>query len=238
MVRTGLPQRLFVTACALSGTTNLATRRFGAKPFLPKLFVLRYANMGGLDPAEFEGLEEPSFSGYLPWDSPAPELPSSGAPAPEGDEEAPYCSERLDWFGDSVGLFSSSIGEGLQYVLTQIAVFHDRLQSILHKGPIYNYFFGLNIRSLERDLFQKMLHDCVQSSGSYVFRLIVHTKSHGSDLFQTIGRKLQIHSFGAEEGLRLTGQGIFRSGKNLKEIRLGKLFQLYSNGKAPLQFRN
>ncbi len=55
MVRTGLPQRLFVTACALSGTTNLATRRFGAKPFLPKLFVLRYANMGGLDPAEFEG---------------------------------------------------------------------------------------------------------------------------------------------------------------------------------------
>lgn len=53
-MRTGLPQRLFVTACALSGTTNLATRRFGAKPFLPKLFVLRYANMGGLDPAEFE----------------------------------------------------------------------------------------------------------------------------------------------------------------------------------------
>jgi esterase FrsA len=46
-------QRLFVTACAITRTTNLAARWTGAGPFLPKLFVLRYANMGGLDRADF-----------------------------------------------------------------------------------------------------------------------------------------------------------------------------------------
>ncbi|MEW5813358.1 MAG: alpha/beta hydrolase [Actinomycetota bacterium] len=45
--------KLLVTACALTRTTNLVVRRRGAAPFLPSLFVLRYANMGGLDPGEF-----------------------------------------------------------------------------------------------------------------------------------------------------------------------------------------
>ena len=45
--------RLLVTACAITRTTNLVARRRGAAPFLPRLFVLRYANMGGLDPVEF-----------------------------------------------------------------------------------------------------------------------------------------------------------------------------------------
>jgi esterase FrsA len=46
-------QKVFVTACAITRTTNLAARWSGAAPFLPKLFVLRYANMGGLNPADF-----------------------------------------------------------------------------------------------------------------------------------------------------------------------------------------
>jgi esterase FrsA len=53
MTAATLPQKLFVTACAATRTTNLATRWTGAAPFLPKLFVLRYANMGGLDHTEF-----------------------------------------------------------------------------------------------------------------------------------------------------------------------------------------
>ncbi len=45
--------KIAVTACAVTRTTNLVARWRGAAPFLPRLFVLRYANMGGLDPAEF-----------------------------------------------------------------------------------------------------------------------------------------------------------------------------------------
>jgi esterase FrsA len=46
-------QKLFVTACAVTHTTDLAARATGAAPFLPALFALRYANMGGLDREEF-----------------------------------------------------------------------------------------------------------------------------------------------------------------------------------------
>ena len=44
---------LFTTACLLTGQTERASRRLGVRFFLPELFRLRYANMGGLDPAVF-----------------------------------------------------------------------------------------------------------------------------------------------------------------------------------------
>ncbi|MCV7423924.1 alpha/beta hydrolase [Mycobacterium yunnanensis] len=53
MTEISLPQKLFVTACAVTRSTDLAARWTGAAPFLPALFVLRYANMGGLDHALF-----------------------------------------------------------------------------------------------------------------------------------------------------------------------------------------
>lgn len=45
----GLMKDLFVTWSALTRTTERATRRRGARYFLPALFVDRFANMGGLD---------------------------------------------------------------------------------------------------------------------------------------------------------------------------------------------
>ncbi|MHA3022342.1 alpha/beta hydrolase family protein [Mycobacterium sp. BMJ-28] len=53
MAEATLAQKLLVTACAITRSTDLATRWTGAAPFLPALFVLRYANMGGLDQTEF-----------------------------------------------------------------------------------------------------------------------------------------------------------------------------------------
>jgi esterase FrsA len=55
MAEATLLQKLFVTACAVSRSTDLAARWTGAAPFLPALFVLRYANMGGLDHTLFAG---------------------------------------------------------------------------------------------------------------------------------------------------------------------------------------
>lgn len=49
----GTLRRCFITACMLTRTTDLAARRLGAGFFLPSLFVLRYASMGGLDPRLF-----------------------------------------------------------------------------------------------------------------------------------------------------------------------------------------
>lgn len=53
MAEATLLRKLLVTACAITRTTDLAARRTGAAPFLPALFVLRYANMGGLDQGLF-----------------------------------------------------------------------------------------------------------------------------------------------------------------------------------------
>lgn len=69
-----LSEKLFISACAMTHTTNFATKYKGAAFFLPALFVLRYSNMGGLDSAVFSKqlAEARSFSdkqwcGY--WDS-------------------------------------------------------------------------------------------------------------------------------------------------------------------------
>jgi len=48
-----LRKRLFVSMCAMTRTTEWGARRLGTARFLPALFVLRYANMGGLDPDRF-----------------------------------------------------------------------------------------------------------------------------------------------------------------------------------------
>jgi esterase FrsA len=48
-----LSRRLLITACAATGTTDRAAARLGVRAFLPALFPLRYANMGGLDRAAF-----------------------------------------------------------------------------------------------------------------------------------------------------------------------------------------
>ncbi len=45
----GLGAKVFITACAATGATNLAARFLGAPLFLPQLFVERYSKMGSLD---------------------------------------------------------------------------------------------------------------------------------------------------------------------------------------------
>lgn len=102
-----LRRRVLVTACAATGTTELAARRFGAGTFLPALFAQRYANMGGLDPQRFReqmrdcrSFKDERWSGY--WDGIAREhLRGADAllrplgPQPHGDLEA--------WLDDANG---------------------------------------------------------------------------------------------------------------------------------------
>lgn len=65
---------LFTTLCLISGQTERAANKLGVRFFLPELFRLRYANMGGLDPETFTGqldglnsFEESTWCGY--WDA-------------------------------------------------------------------------------------------------------------------------------------------------------------------------
>lgn len=62
---------LFTSICLVTGITERAASRLGVRPFLPELFRLRYANMGGLDPHAFarhlDGLKsfrESAWCGY------------------------------------------------------------------------------------------------------------------------------------------------------------------------------
>ncbi len=47
------PRGLFTSLCLLTGQTEHAAHRLGARFFLPQLFTLRYCSLGGLDPATF-----------------------------------------------------------------------------------------------------------------------------------------------------------------------------------------
>lgn len=48
-----LANRLTVTACAVTRTTERAAQRFGVAPFLPKLFADRFTQLGGISTEEF-----------------------------------------------------------------------------------------------------------------------------------------------------------------------------------------
>ncbi|BBZ68070.1 hypothetical protein MINS_34990 [Mycolicibacterium insubricum] len=71
MSLTDLAQRAMVTACALTHTTEAATRRLGPAPFLPKLFADRFTHLGGIDKDEFHqqldgcrSFEDANWAGY------------------------------------------------------------------------------------------------------------------------------------------------------------------------------
>jgi esterase FrsA len=64
-------KQLFTSLCMITGQTERAANRLGVRFFLPQLFLLRYANLGGLDPEVFGGqldnlksFEETEWCGY------------------------------------------------------------------------------------------------------------------------------------------------------------------------------
>jgi esterase FrsA len=82
---------VLVTASALVGGTEKLTSRFGVGMFLPRLFKLRYSNMGGLDPGEFErqmsglrSFRESTWCGY--WNGFAADYEDRGRKCLEGGD--------------------------------------------------------------------------------------------------------------------------------------------------------
>jgi esterase FrsA len=66
-----LPNRVMVSACAMTGTTERAARRFGVAPFLPKLHADRFTQLGGIPEEEFRrqlsgcrSFEDVRWTGY------------------------------------------------------------------------------------------------------------------------------------------------------------------------------
>lgn len=85
---------LFTTVCLVTGQTERAAGRLGVRFFLPELFRLRYANMGGLDPEVFtsqlnglKSFEESAWCGY--WNAIASgyEREAEGMLGKEGEEQ-------------------------------------------------------------------------------------------------------------------------------------------------------
>lgn len=53
MKKPGLAKKLFISACMATRTTNAAAKFTGVNYFLPQLFAMRFANMGGIHPDDF-----------------------------------------------------------------------------------------------------------------------------------------------------------------------------------------
>jgi esterase FrsA len=90
---------IFISACALTGQTERAARRLGVAFFLPALFRLRYANMGGLDPDVFAGqmrelrsFEEGAWCGY--WNAIGEKLQEEADALLEGESPSEEELER------------------------------------------------------------------------------------------------------------------------------------------------
>lgn len=95
-----LAQRVMVTACALTHTTERATRRLGPVPFLPRLFADRFTHLGGISKDEFrkqlEGcrsFEDANWAGY--WETYA-DRHLATADAALAELGGPSTSELLD----------------------------------------------------------------------------------------------------------------------------------------------
>ncbi len=135
-----LRRRLLVTACAATGTTELAARRLGAGTFLPALFAQRYANMGGLDPAEFReqmrgcrSFTDERWSGY--WDEIArghlrradallQPLADPAEPTLEAWLDDPHATARLEWLAPLVEPYAGLLADhALRPSAQEIAAF-------------------------------------------------------------------------------------------------------------------
>jgi esterase FrsA len=85
---------IFTTLCLVTGQTERAAGRLGVRFFLPELFRLRYANMGGLDPEEFTRLlndlksfKESTWCGYWNAIAAAYEKEADGLLGEGGEEQ-------------------------------------------------------------------------------------------------------------------------------------------------------
>ena len=68
-----------------------------------------------------------------------------------------------------------------------------------HVGCVYLELLSFFLGSGEADLVQHALHDGVQAAGADVFRAFIHAEGEAGDLFERVGRELQLHSFGFEQ---------------------------------------
>ncbi|MGF0311610.1 alpha/beta hydrolase family protein [Rhodococcus sp. IEGM1428] len=148
-------QKMFVTACAITRTTDFAARATGVAPFLPALFALRYANMGGLDRTEFahqlsgiRSFRDDRWCGY--WNSIASShadhatgllrdlaadtsgtVPDIGTPATVADGEA--LADLADLIAPAAALFADHGPQPSSSAITDLVTTHapavDRLRA-------------------------------------------------------------------------------------------------------------
>jgi esterase FrsA len=95
---------IFITLCVATGQTERAVNKLGVRFFLPELFRLRYANMGGLDPNAFarqldslKSFDEKEWCGY--WNEFAAEYERQAEA--EGDEAQDLLLKAVTYYSVS-----------------------------------------------------------------------------------------------------------------------------------------
>ncbi|MBC7254445.1 MAG: alpha/beta hydrolase [Actinobacteria bacterium] len=111
-----IAEEILVTMCTLTGTTERAAARLGVRRFLPRLFTLRYANMGGLDATTFsrqleelKSFEDSRWCGY--WNAIAASYEEK-AEKEAGGGEGQLTREAMDLYIKAITYYTVSAFPG------------------------------------------------------------------------------------------------------------------------------
>src|SRR5262249_9648545 len=108
--------------------------------------------------------------------------------------------------------------QSLEDVAAEVLVLDDLGEHFLDVGGINADRFLLQIRTFERNLVQKLLHNRMQPSGADVFRAFVHGSSKARDLLNRIVLERQLDALSFKQRNVLFDQRVLWFGENADEI--------------------
>ncbi len=122
----------------------------------------------------------------------------------------------------------------LKNVPAQVLVFHDLCQLLPHIRSIDLNVLLLKIRTVERDVFEQLLHDRVKTPRPDIFGVFVHLRRDPRDLRQGVIGETELYAFSLKESGVLLHQCRLRLFQDPNEIAFAKRFQFNANRETSL----
>ena len=124
----------------------------------------------------------------------------------------------------------------LQHVARQVFPLGNHLEAIIHIGGVDQHLLVAGLAGLEGEFLEELLHHRVQAPGADVLGLLVHLEGDLGKAPDALGRELEAHAVGGQQGFILASE----TGIGLREDALEVLdrqgIQLDPDREAPLQF--
>ena len=111
------------------------------------------------------------------------------------------------------------------------------LEFFLYIFLVDYHLFLFHFRNVKGNVLKEFFQHGVQSSGSDVFRLLVHQERHCGYLVDSVLGELHLNAFCFQQRLVLLKKCVFRLGEYFDKVLLGKIVKGDSYRKASLQLR-